>query len=268
MNSPGTATPGIAPAWRPIDDPNEPPGLRSAPLPALLPENLDNLTHYSSAWGVRRFDGDWLPELTFGAYGYLSLRGVAAIRERLERLSVDADTVVLFRGQKRLTADLNRVPSDPEERRRVIGAELEAAAERRLRKIGDLRRYEALMQLSPGTRAAFEYDTGLWRDATLLDALVAEHQASSGNRLLVSASRSLAVAAGNYNMRTADNRNRYIYLLAVPKKAAVNVYAKDRTFARTEKAMAYHDVEREITVWLDATPYIVGVYDAADDRWV
>lgn len=240
--------------------------------------NIASLDGYPSGCGGRRLDGAWVPELSFEPFGYLSARGAAAIRERVAALDLASDQMILLRGQKRLTPGLDRLPVDPEQRRQEIWQELSSAAAEHQRSVQDQARCKVMgLLIDPSGQLNARIDK-LHRDETPLDALIAHHQSTSGSRLLISATRSLSVSAGDYDMRVSDNRNRYIYLLAAPKDQLVNVYAraKDRQERLVGKsnppAGEKSDLdtlrEAEISVWLDATPYIAGIYDAVEERWV
>lgn len=191
----------------------------------------------------------------------------------MRKIAPPADHVVLLRGQKDLTPDLRRAPREPGALRQLIHTQLYSAAQHRLHTLDGIARHEAISMLSPVSHGQHKRREQLWKEATPLDVLVSYHQSGYGCPLFVSATRSLSVAAGDYNMRTTDNRNRFIYVLDVPMNQAVNVYGMERCFSKElgytmEGSTADHGHEQEVVVWLDATPCIAGIYDCVTDAWV
>jgi hypothetical protein len=232
------------------------------------------LGRISSKWGARSLGGSTVPELDYRRFGYLTDRGVQNIQRFVQGLQPGADKLVLFRGQKQLRPRVSRMPEDRARWPQIVEREVQRTGDANGRQIDNLRRYESVAR---GCNVSWNFDRQLryYCEAQPLDHLVFDHQSTYGNRLLVPATRGLSVAAGDYNMRTSDNRNRYIYVLVAPKDRLVNVHALDKS--RGEFTMRPQILqangnprikEKEIAVWLDATDCVAGIYDAVQDRFL
>ena len=232
---------------------------------------LDGL---ASRWGARNIKDSALPPLTFEKFGYLTPQGARSIRGFVSALRTGADQVVLLRGQKRLHPRVSRLPADRTAWPGKVADAVRVAQSYRSRKLADMAHHDTFARAVGCTRA-HEQHKRYFREAGPLDLLVERHQTSSGSPLFVSATRSLSVAAGDYNMRTSDNRNRYIYVLLAPRKRCVNIHGLDKlkgemfmSAAGMKKHGNVRIKEREIAVWLDATDCVSGVYDAVQDKFV
>lgn len=234
----------------------------------------DLLGRVSSRWGARSLGGSAVPELDYRGFGYLTERGVQNIQRFVQGLQPGTDKLVLFRGQKQLRPRVSRMPEDRVRWPQIVEREVQRTGNANRRKIDDMRRHEAIAR-GCGVTWNFERQMRYYCDAQPLDHLVFDHQGSYGNQLLVAATRGLSIAAGDYNMRTSDNRNRYIYVLLAPKDRLVNVHALDKRWGeltmRPEMQQAHGNPrikEKEIAVWLDATDCVAGIYDAVQDRFL
>jgi hypothetical protein len=261
-------------------------GLRRLDLPLLAAERWlqdhfrggkddTDLNQHTSNWGARRLDDKWLPDLSFNSFGPLTSKGAAAIRAKVYyELGPLKGRVILFRGQKTMTPNLCCVPSDPAQRRALIWKELKAAACDLYQMLKECENSYCFLSPPEVFEKLKSRKLKTLREATPLDALSLYHGKTYGSPLLVAASRSLSVAAGDYNMITSYNNNRYLYVLAVPEDQVVNIFGTEKYFAERStlgvKRNSYDNgkSEYELCVWLDATPYVVGVYDTAKERWV
>jgi hypothetical protein len=239
---------------------------------------VDRLKDMPSGWGARRFDREALPDLTYGAFGLLTERGARTIERIVETLHPAEGEIVLFRGQKKVTPTVSLMPADETEWSAAIDRSLAGAKQGMERKIEDAVRHDAIASLTGGR--AHELWKEHYRSAEPLDQLITAHKESYGIPLFVSSTRNLEIAAGDYNMRTTKNENRYIYVLVAPEDACINVHASDylrvKRFveegvvdpARVSTPGFFRDREAEIAVWLDATPYVAAIYDAQNEELV
>jgi hypothetical protein len=92
------------------------------------------------------------------------------------------------------------------------------------------------------------------------DRVILNHIKSVGGTFFVSATRSLAVAAGNFQ---GGEGIRFVYVFQVPKGKAVNVFGVGQ---RTNSSNL--GKEAEVSVLLDATEYVLGVYDLINHKFL
>ncbi len=259
-----------------VQVPSGPPSAQPAPFVPPPDARLAGLPDLESRWGARSFD--YVPELSFEPFGTLTPQGADAIRALVQGLAVPRGAHVLFRGQKEHSATLVRLTGISERRRaQEIASYLAGAESTRRAKVADLKRYDALAA-GVGVQGSHAVWMQRYETATPLDMLVHEHKSSYGHPLLVSATRSLRVAVGDYNMRTTNNDNRFVYVLAAPETQLVNVVAAERAMRQDLEAVPGArrgaiktfgtEAEDELAVWVDATPYVVAVYDTEEERFV
>lgn len=223
--------------------------------------------HLRSHWGARTFNTQTIPQLTYDHFGYLSPQGAKRIREFVNRLHITDDQVILFRGQKEKIPPVAK-SYRPESWQNVLENALTHVDAHTQRHIETLKARTETARAC-GVADAHERRLQFYRDAGSLDRVVVAHQESYGLPILVSATRSLAVAAGNYMMRNAVNNNRFIYILTPYKKSCINVHAADqfkqRWFSLTSSETK---AEHEIAIWLTAQQCVAGIYDTFTDSFV
>jgi hypothetical protein len=227
-----------------------------------------------SRWGAQRFSGASLPALTFEKFGHLTPKGVRNIQSFVSSLRPRQDQVILLRGQKRLHERVSRLPADRSAWPAKIAWELKTAENLRQRRLADMAHHDAIAR-GVGCSDRHEQHKRYIQEAGPLDMLVEHHQSTYGSPLFVAASRSLKVAAGDYNMRRTDNSNRFIYVLLAPKNRCVNVHGLDKLKGEmfmSQQALKNHGnqriKEREVAVWLDATDCVAGLYDTVKDKFM
>ncbi len=100
-----------------------------------------------------------------------------------------------------------------------------------------------------------------------IDLLAISHQSSLGSKHLISTTRDLSVAFGNFYM--APSNIRYVYILKFPKKVGINTYGASKYQTKSLGAMdASGLAEKEISIAHDATEYIQGVFDLETSKFI
>jgi hypothetical protein len=178
------------------------------------------------------------------------------------------DSIILFRGQKLLTETV------------LANKARESGHEAAVEALESRKHYfrnwiENLIKKNERELSSRDADSNGWKyrehereellqrltylkNITPEDKIILEHAKSAGGTYFVSATRALSVAAGNFQ---GGDGVRYIYILSVPLAKTINV---QEVIKRT-KASSFGR-EQEIAIPIDATQYILGVYDLVEHR--
>lgn len=181
------------------------------------------------------------------------------INNFLSSIEVASDQLLLFRGQRKLTEDcrsihdrkfgtqqaIERLQRLAEDQSAIweIERDQSSGTGRRWREYIELLRYE---KLGTSLRAAYR-NKGSW-----------------DNSPFVSTTDSLNVAIGNFAFGNGG-RVRYLYFLRVPANLAIPI---DNIIMSISSRRANFSYEREFSIPIDATSYVVGVYDLEKSRFL
>ena len=199
------------------------------------------------------------------------------IRSFVNSLKILDDHIVLFRGQEGLTQNVlspmarkdlsqGKLKSETEQWQQYLAVLNQLQTDQTISNSIPSNRSTAYkyLSLSFGNNPDMKYNSSTWWSrATPVDALAMYHTGSNGHEILVSATRSLAIASRYVKFPRVEYKYRYIYVLVVPKTKVVPVL---------ESISAYHGApnkeEKENSIIYDATPYITGVYDSETGQFV
>ena len=184
------------------------------------------------------------------------------IQSFISTIDIPKDHQILFRGQEKYTESIL-----------APAARNYTAGQRNKKQIEDLIQYQlnihhnSLFKQREEQRKYYHLGnnktkSGTWWDrAKVLDFMAHKHSKSNGSDIIISTTRSLEVASRWIKQNRFSAEYRYVYILLVPSQKTIPI---------SQSLISLHgsNKESEVGIFYNATPYIIGVYDTIDLKFI
>ncbi len=186
------------------------------------------------------------------------------IQQYVKKLEIHSHEMIFFRGQAQFTKNIyspgyqeqshqSPLPQSKKEQSEILNSYLHLAH----RDLNPLRQEQRKYRFIGAGG-----DIPFWDKATPFDLLAERHSTSNGLPIFVSVSRRLDVASRWVENSRFPTRYRYVYIMVVPQKVALPI-----SRVLQQKKSKSND-EAEWVIPFDATPYVRGVYDTVENRFI